>query len=414
MPACSTCRGCGSGRRRAGKLDNQWAAEAHLAWLAAALATRWGGPAPHGAAADGDAFWQQVTELAQENLVSALLFRQVRLRAVTVPRSVSLWLAAMHGQETWRQEQVRPAVSEVLQTLAQEGVPYLVLKGWGLLPLLYEDDLAQRPAGDLDLYVAPAQRERALAVLRGLGYHDYVAETWPGFALRYDGSVKLQRTPQSSQSLLADLHWQFAASPCYWSSLGSQWLERCRTLSSAGCSVPVPAATDLLLYLCVHMGINHHGERGLLRFHDLALIVHDTRTVLDWDSFIGQTAQAGVTLYVCAVIAQLNGIWPGAVPGAVVERLAALQIDRRARWLYSWQVVHKHDAWSGLVLKVATLPGIRRKLGFLLETAFPSAAYLRQRYGLASEAPWYAGYVKRARIACGQALAHVRRPSRGD
>jgi hypothetical protein len=179
-------------------------------------------------------------------------------------------------------------------------------------------------------------------------------------------------------------------------------------LENDGIAVPVPAVTDLFLYLCAHAGINHPEERSLLRYHDLALLMRQKQEDLEWDTLLEQAGQVGVVLPLRAVLARLDAIWPTIVPGHVVQRLAGLAVSRRERWLYSWQVEHTHDAWSELVLQVATLPGLRRKVCCLMETAFPSPAYLRQRYGLGHDSPWYSGYLHRAAVAARQVRGHLR------
>src|SRR3954454_17312957 len=63
------------------------------------------------------------------------------------------------------------ATDEVLDAMARAGVRALLLKGAAIATRLYEDPVL-RPAGDIDLLVAPSQAGAAAQVLERLGFRD--------------------------------------------------------------------------------------------------------------------------------------------------------------------------------------------------------------------------------------------------
>jgi hypothetical protein len=379
------------------------------AWIIRALATRWqqddGLSAP---AIAGDGFWSAVASLAQANRVSGLLYRQVRAGKVVVPHSLQILLTAIDMTVPRWLAARRTRVTEIVRSLSGSGVPFLVSQGWGLLPLLYENDLSQRPPGDIDLFVPRPDREAAIAVLQQLGYRQSVPDTWPGFCLRYDSNTQMDQEGASSDIISVDLHWEVLSAPWYWQRLGKGWVEAARRADMGeGVFLPVPRPTDLLVHLCVHQGINHHGQSDLFRFYDIALLLHEMGTEIDWRAVIEQAAGAGVVLPLRVTLQCLEEIWPGTVPGEAMQALVALPVSRGERWVYSWAVDHAHNAGSDIVLKLATLPGLRCRLLCLLQMAFPSPAYMRRRYGLGPQTPWFAGYLRRAAIGVQQMRGHL-------
>src|SRR4029450_6808182 len=134
--------------------------------LAVALRLAFGRPRPE----DGRADWSLVLDAASRELLAPLAWTRSRL---FTRRHADLGLAT-----TWRRAAMAAhirggrqleLVGEATMALHAVGVDAVVLKGLPLGQRLYGDPFV-RCMSDIDLYVPAAQRARAAATLRGLGW----------------------------------------------------------------------------------------------------------------------------------------------------------------------------------------------------------------------------------------------------
>lgn len=92
-----------------------------------------------------------------------------------------------------------------------------------------------------------------------------------------------------------------------------------------------------------------------------------------------QVVPIGVQLRLRA-LAQLEELWPETVPAAVARQLAKLQPTPIERWIDKWAGEPRGGRISNILASFATMPGLMRRVRFLLEVILPSPAYMRQRY----------------------------------
>ncbi len=83
-------------------------------------------------------------------------------------------MAAASRVTVARQLALAAATVEVLDAMAEAGIRTVMLKGAAIATRLY-DSSELRPAGDVDLLVAPSQASAAAQVLTRLGFHDPLA-----------------------------------------------------------------------------------------------------------------------------------------------------------------------------------------------------------------------------------------------
>ncbi len=135
-------------------------------------------------------------------------------------------------------------LASVAESLAGAGIPYLVLKGLPLDRLLWSRHPA-RWHKDIDLLVAPADREAALAVLQGLGIRLV--------ALARDGSVQDILAPGGAEGLgTVELH--VDVTPTYHSTRFpvEEWFREPTRVGFSWGEVPVPPLRSIVPYLAWH------------------------------------------------------------------------------------------------------------------------------------------------------------------
>jgi hypothetical protein len=294
----------------------------------------------------------------------------------------------------------------VLGTLARARVPVLLLKGAALAQAAY-DNVALRPMVDLDLLVPRARVAAGESALAGMGYTILSPEPWPGHGSRYRYAVEYVRRPDRGTPFYVGLHTHLLEIPYYERIPIDDWFARARPVPGASSGAQMPAPEDHLVYLSGHQVLQHGREHGLLRYVDLALLISRAGEALDWSQVIGRAADWRLVIPLQQALARLHELWPGGVPADAAAELGRMQPTGSELRLVRWAVDHPTPAWNTL-LAVVTLPGLRRRAGYLLEQMFPSPAYMRGRYGPQRPGLWPLAYLRRAGTGLGHLLRRAR------
>jgi hypothetical protein len=161
-------------------------------------------------------------------------------------------------------------ISRLLAALRMVDVPVLVLKGVALSVQLF-GDVSRRRARDIDLLVAPADRERADAVLRTMGYR---SERWSAAdQAAVERCVKDAEYFHATTLTCVELHTRLTdnADLLAW-GFAMLWRER-EEVTVGETVIPTLPRHRLAVYLCVH-GASHGWER-LRWLADLAALLAD-------------------------------------------------------------------------------------------------------------------------------------------
>jgi hypothetical protein len=298
-------------------------------------------------------------------------------------------------------------LGRVLRRCAAERLAVIVLKGPVLAESVYPDP-ALRPFSDLDLLVRPEDRLRMDAVLRHLGHRRVADEHSWDFDIAYDGATVYE----SPGHVRVDLHWALLTEPRFVCALDEAGIwERSAEITVAGEAARGLGREDLILYMAAHLAV-HHSLAGLLRYWDVALLLGNGAGPVDWPALQARAARwrTGRALYFVLLGAQT--LFEAPVPPAV---LAALRPrGPRARWLAA--IVRRSDPGRLLRLQhLVTLLLVDRGRdlgGVLRQAAWPSAGWLRARYGAraASLPALYRAHARRlSAVVGGAAAALVRR-----
>lgn len=229
--------------------------------------------------------WGRLLQAASHHGVSSVLGRALRTTPLPLVAREQLQAAernvAQHGLR------LTGVLGEVIHALDQKGVRSLAYKGPVLSQQLFQDP-AVREAVDLDLLIAPADLERAIASLSDIGFtpiRSYPASSFPQL-VRYRAEYGMER-----DEVLVELQWRLA--PLYFSApfdFESAW--QARTLVTiAGRPISTLAPELNLLALCVH-GTKHQWER-LKWIFDLDLCIRQ-QPRLDWESIETTASRYGL------------------------------------------------------------------------------------------------------------------------
>lgn len=272
--------------------------------------------------------WPAMVDAAAREGVLGILESEMARSVFALPADARRLMERLRASETLWQRHVARALDGALGALEADGVRAAVLKGPALAERLYPEP-GLRWSTDIDILVAEADTDRAVAALEPLGYavEDRLAA---GYARRHHHHLHLygRRPP------VIELH--FRAYVGFGVVIHAEdLLERARPHRTAGggrCLVLAPE--DEALYLAVHVA-GHCCDR-LVWLYDLKLLV-EREPALDWELLAARARAAGVMTafaLVADVLAQRLGlaippVARAGAPGRIRRRIIAGLVDGR-------------------------------------------------------------------------------------
>jgi hypothetical protein len=290
------------------------------------------------------------------------------------PRSAAGRLEALHefgarfaatpGDVTGRLDDL---AAEVLDVFEQAGVEALLLKGRALAVLLYGG--ARRGYSDVDLLVAPHQRDAAEVTLRALGYENALtargiddvggvvhAEPWVRATLRANEpeTIDLHRWIAGARATPAAA-WEALSARRMWIEVGSR---QAAVLDRAGQA----------MHLALHA--SQHGPAYQKHVDELALGLE--RWPADvWESAALLAQEMDATDAFAAGLRLLPA-------GAAAAARLALQSNPE----FDWTIRHGHERPRGTIhlQAFAEAAGTRERLGVLRRSLLPSRVWITNQH----------------------------------
>jgi hypothetical protein len=370
----------------------------HLLYLC--LRSRWDPGASQALrelASQCDGCWEQVAVLAREEFLVPLLYHTLHREGLVPPPLEEEWRSVYHAS-ILRSTRLSHQLEQVLRRLAQVDCPVLLLKGAALAKTAY-GDTALRPMVDLDLLIPASRVDLAQGILEKLGYIPLTSDPWPGFSQRYRNSRAYGRGSGRPLPWMIGLHWHLFDVPYYQRIRIEEWFGRAQSACIADMDALVPSPEDHLVYLCGHLALHHQYDPALIRYCDMAALLHSVGGGLDWDTLLRRATEWRLVIPLQRSLARLEELWADTVPAGVTRAAGQLRPTRAEQAVHRWVADRPRTPTSDTLLAVATLPGLRRRARFLLEATFPSPAYMRRRYCPEQPGLWPLAYLLRGGTA---------------
>ncbi len=298
------------------------------------------------------------------------------------PRLVPLAvLSAWEDRYIWhlrRNTRTLRELARLLRALRAAGIETLLLKGAALGVAVYRN-VGLRPMGDIDLLVRHEDAARALAILEGLGYAAFGAETRPGASLEYENEVAL-RHPEHVTPV--ELHWDLLDSPHYQSVLDMRWFwNTALPVEFEGVSALILGPEAQLLHLCSHLMLHHGGASGhLLWYHDIAEVLVAYGAAINWDLLFSAAVTSDLILSLQKVLPEVWTCWQLEPPPGIREVLAALQPSTKESQLFQQLTAPARPVAQRFATDLASMRSWRQRLRYAWENIVPSPTYIRDRY----------------------------------
>jgi hypothetical protein len=327
--------------------------------------------------------WESLAERALRFKVEGLLYRELKSRnlpAALVPVGVGNRLRRAYRDQATRNTSLFFDALKVLTSLAENQLPVITLKGFGLAKNIY-GDIALRPMCDIDLLLKKEDLVEAGRILLALGYQ----QDFPAWESMVETYHHLPSFTNKSGTII-ELHWNIVTpdSPVK-VDLEGLWTRSC-LIKVDNAEVRVFSAEDLFLHLCVHAGFHLQTVLDLIPFCDMAGLMKTCADKIDWQIVINRATRWGgqKCVYLMLLLVQellgaappeqiLAEIKPGDYQAVYFEEVLDQILDEKP----SGQLIRRRIA---KLAKIKKGKGIKGKVSAFLKGAFPSRAYMARIY----------------------------------
>ena len=268
--------------------------------------------------------WEMLLERSVKQSMTPLLYRHLRSEATLwrrVPEAVRMQLQQIYHRNIQRNELLLAELDQLFAVFNTAEVPVMLMKELHLLHTIYPE-IGLRPIGDLDLLVPPHDFERAKTMLRQAGYHPQLPAN--PFKDKYGFGYHFVNHAKGSW---IDLQWNLSQRDWAQSTSGAHefrapikevWkhAQKDRLLES---HIMRMSWEDMLFHLCVHL--EGHGFNEMIQFCDMAEIIRQYRTAMDWRRFIDLARGAAMQGSVACSLEFVQKVLGVAAPAEVLAEL---------------------------------------------------------------------------------------------
>lgn len=295
-------------------------------------------------------------------------------------------------------EQFVKRIKPVLSSLREANIPVIVLKGWALIPIMYGGDYGQRYYSDIDILVQPNDVDKAELILKKFGWQAE-EEQRNGFSHSYYNAQAyyLEPTEVQGQAFSIGFHWGLLHHPAYnpkQINVG-EIFQRAHILEVAGIPVLEMSVEDHIIYNCAHIILQHRSEESLLRYYEIAAVIMNANSTLDWQK-VEQGAKAWkVIIPLKKVTQKVHEIWPGTMSAAAIALIENGKPSMSELFIHNWYERTNYNPSLEHLLTWLTMAGIMRRICYIMEEVFPDKIYLQKYFGPAPGGIWPLLYFKR-------------------
>lgn len=259
--------------------------------------------------------WDAVGRLAEREKLVPVVWRCIRDHASQMPAKTAAAFQQESARTELRMVATEAALRRVLLLLHTNGVQVVLLKGAALALTAY-GSFVNRPMGDLDILVAPADADRAWQLIRDAGWSEEY-EDGIGFYESFHHLVAL--VDPSPFKIVLEIHRSMLPfeGPFAFDE-AAVWNDAC-AVQVGQSQAWVPSTTHQLLHHSIHFAWSH-------MFTALARTVRDVTSIIrreppDWVKFteLALQARAGTCAYwTLAITRTITGV---PVPDETLESL---------------------------------------------------------------------------------------------
>ena len=345
------------------------------------LSSRWN-PAYRSLAAEmynaADFDWAPIIAQAQKEHTSPLMYRALRNLEDIPPEIIQLFYT---DYLWWARRNLLTFhdLRKLLQVLAENDIPVILLKGVALAEELY-GNVALRPLSDMDVLTHLEDRRCLIELLEPLNYKLKEIEVHDASTFEYENEIVLVKEGEPKSYL--DLHWSLLDSMYYQHAVDLDWFWQTAVPASVdGIETKILGPEAQLLHLCSHLMIHHRNE-GMLWFNDIALFLQTYQTELNWEILLERAVQHELVWPLQNTILTVVNEWGVEVPQKNLDHLFLLDVSENERRIHERRRMYNRPVARRFYTDLSEIPGWKSKVRYALLNFFPSPAYMKRRYGI--------------------------------
>jgi len=216
--------------------------------------------------------------------------------------------------------------AKVLRSLADAGIPTMVLKGAALVEPYYGDS-GLRPMQDFDVMVP---RSRVFEAMRLLAQHGWRGTYHAAPERRVAVTRSVPYTNPRRHQL--DLHWHLLSN-CWNADRDEGFWARAVPFAFGDVRTSRLSPTDQLLHVCAH-GVWWDEPPPIRWIADAYTILRSSRRAMDQDALIARVEYHHLALPLTDGLVYLRERFAAEVPEGVIARLRALRVSALERFAY--------------------------------------------------------------------------------
>lgn len=309
--------------------------------------------------------WAAILEMAGRHKVLSILYSSLKDYELSsqIPAEVLNVLQAYYYSCAARNIRLYNQLLQLISALNNRGIEVIALKGAHLAEIVY-GNIALRPMSDIDLL---AKREDLLSI------HDILVEE--GYLSNEEkalSNTKHLAPYRRGKGVAIEIHFQITDPP-YVNKIDAQGLwERSQVHLVENTAIRVLCPEDLLLHTCLHAGIQHGFDFGLLSVFDAAKILNCYREEMKWEELWNRAEEWGIERAVYLMAALSAGMLGVELPELIVRK--GSQVKDASMAIKAAEEIIFTGGAGGTTRYLARLFGKqswRTKLNYIKERTFP-------------------------------------------
>ena len=328
--------------------------------------------------------WSILAKLLELHRLTSLFHTILSNRKESFPKPFLLRLRKARYELLIYGDGCLPQVTDILSSLVDSNISVIVLKGWALIPTFYEGDYAQRYCEDIDILIRPQDLDQVETILKSLKYGGF-PEVHPGYSRRFTNARAYLRADSESNHLWTfsiGLHWGLTHYPFFDKDRVqiNDLFDRARRLEIEGINILQLSAEDDLIYSCAHLSLHHRNQETFLQYYEIAIKLLLNLDTLNWVQIFERASLWGYSVQLKKILVDLERLWPGILPDAVVRSLADFVSPRKEEFLDLMVAHTKGKVFRSSLIQFLFMPSWRDKIVSLVQQLFPSRKYMQIRY----------------------------------
>jgi hypothetical protein len=352
-----------------------------------------------------DLDWERLDFLLRQHRLSAHFYVLGKSGRYNWPTPFRERLRLDHYSLIIYSDQFISRIKPVLEALKKANIPVIVLKGWALIQTIYGGNHGHRIYEDIDILVHPQDVDAAEVTLKKLGWQPE-EEPRPGYARCYYNAQAyfLEQIENPGRVYSIGFHWGLLHHPAYNPEQidVKEIFRRAHPLKIADVSVLEMSIDDQIVYYCAHIVIQHHSDQSLLRYYEIAAVIRELNSNLDWQKVEKHAKGWKLVLPLKKVIQKVEELWPGTVPTSVVNSIEKNKPAMSEEFIHSWYEITNYNSSFEHLLTWLTMLGIKRRFLYIFEEVFPNQEFMAKNYGFAPAGFWPLLYIRRFLLVLGR------------